>query len=158
MRINFRRPQLSLLVASFLIAISLVAIGIGISIAVTGTGRQGLPAEIEEISPLRAASQVPAQTQVFVDLQTGFTGVLVIDDLELPTVNINEVKSPAGQQVKLPPVTIFEPGNSTLTFDPSPQSAITEFSQGEHIVKVIFWKLIDGRSRARSYTWTFTVF
>lgn len=157
-RIKFRRPQLSLLVASFLIAISLVAVGVGISIAVTGTDRQGLPDEIEEISPLRAASQVPAQTQVFVDLQTGFTGVLVVDDLELQTVNINEVKSSPGQEVKLPPVTIFEPGNSTLTFDPSPQSAITEFSQGEHIVKVIFWKLIDGRSRARSYTWTFTVF
>jgi len=149
-----------LLVASFLIAISLVAIGVGISIAVTGTDRQGLPDEIEEISPLRAASQVPSQTQVFVDLQTGFTGVLVIDDLELSTVNINEVNSGAtpGQEVKLPPVTIFEPGNSTLTFDPSPQSAITEFSQGEHIVKVIFWKVIDGRTRARSYTWTFTVF
>ena len=160
MRIKFRRPQLSLLVASFIIAISLVAAGIAVSIAVTGADRQGLPDEIEEISPLRAASQVPAQTQVFVDLQSGFTGVLIIDDLELETVNINEVNASGtpGQEVKLPPVTIFEPGNATLTFDPSPQSAITEFSQGEHLVKVIFWKLIEGRSRARSYSWTFTVF
>ena len=152
-RIRLRRPQLSLLLASFIIAISLVAIGIGISIAVTGVDRQGLPKEIEEISPLRAASQVPAQTQVFVDLQTGFTGVLIIDGLELETVNLDEVRGRGkpGQEVRVPPTTIFEPGNATLTFDPSPESTISEFSQGEHLVKVIFWKVLEGRGRARSY-------
>ena len=159
-RIHLRRPQRSLLVASFIIAISLVAIGVGLSIAVTGVDRQGLPHEIEEVSPLRAATQVPAQTQVFVDLQSGFTGVLVIDGLELKTVNLDDVRANAkpGQQVSVPPTTIFEPGNATLTFDPSPESTIHEFSQGEHIVKVIFWKVIEGRGRARSYLWSFTVF
>lgn len=160
MRIHLRRPQLSLLVASFIIAICLVGIGVGVSIAVTGKDRQGLPAAIEEIDPLRAASQVPSQTQVFVDLQVGYTGVLVVDGLELQTINLDEVRGAAkpGQQITLPPTTIFEPGNSTLTFDPSPDSSISEFSQGEHLVKVIYWKLIEGRSRSRSYSWTFTVF
>ncbi len=151
---------MSLLIACLIIAVSLVAIGIGISIAVTGVDRQGLPSEIEEVSPPRAASQVPAQTQVFVDLQSGFTGVLIIDGLELETINLDEVRSSGkpGQEVKVPPTTIFEPGNATLTFDPSPESTINEFSQGEHVVKVIFWKIIEGRGRARSYTWSFTVF
>ena len=146
--------------ASFIIAACLVAVGVGISIAVTGTEREALPEALEEISPSRSASQVPAQTQVFVDMQAGFTGVLVIDGLELETVNLDEVRGNAkpGQQITLPPTTIFEPGNATLTFDPSPESTISEFSQGEHIVKVIYWKLIEGRSRARSYTWSFTVF
>lgn len=160
MPIRLRRPQLSLLVASLIIAICVVAIGVGISIAVTGVDRQGLPDTIEEISPLRAASQVPSQTQIFVDLQSGFTGVLIIDGLELETINLADVNKDAkpGQEVTLPPTTIFEPGNATLTFDPSPESTISEFSQGEHIVKVIFWKQIEGRGRARSYTWSFTVF
>lgn len=160
MRIRLRRPQPSLLVASFIIAACLAAIGVGISIAVTGVDRQGLPETIEEISPPRAASQVPSQTQVFVDLQTGFTGVLIIDGLELETINLDEVRGNArpGQEVTLPPTTIFEPGNATLTFDPSPESTISEFSQGEHVVKVIFWKQIEGRGQARSYTWSFTVF
>lgn len=160
MPIRLRRPQLSLLVASLIIAICVVAIGVGISIAVTGVDRQGLPDTIEEISPLRAASQVPSQTQIFVDLQSGFTGVLIIDGLELETINLDDVNNDAkpGQEVTLPPTTIFEPGNATLTFDPSPESTISEFSQGEHIVKVIFWKQIEGRGRARSYTWSFTVF
>jgi len=149
-----------LLVASLIIAISMVAIGVGISIAITGVDRQGLPDALEEVSPPRAASQVPAQTQVFVDLQTGFTGVLVIDGLELQTINLDEVRgnSKPGQEVKVPPATIFEPGNATLTFDPSPESTISEFSQGEHIIQVIYWKSIEGRGRARSYSWSFTVF
>ncbi len=160
MRIHLRRPQLSLLVASFIIAICLVGIGVGVSIAVTGKDRQHLPDAIEEISPLRAAAQVPSQTQVFVDLQSGFTGVLVVDGLELETINLDEVRGNAkpGAQITLPPTTIFEPGNATLTFDPSPDSTISEFSQGEHLVKVIYWKLTEGRSRARSYSWSFTVF
>ena len=145
-RIQFRRPQLPLLAASLVITICLVAIGVGVSVVVTGTGREGLP--------------VPSQTQVFVDLQVGFTGVLIIDGLELETINLDEVRGNAkpGQEITLPPTTIFEPGNATLTFDPSPESTISEFSQGEHIVKVIYWKLIEGRGRARSYTWSFTVF
>ena len=159
-RIHIRRPQLSLLVASLIIAISLVAIGVGISIAVTGVDREGLPDAIEEISPTRSASQVPAQTQVFVDMLSGYTGVLIIDGLELETINLDEVRGGAkpGQEVRVPPTTIFEPGNATLTFDPSPESTISEFSQGEHIVKVIFWKVIEGRGRALSYSWSFTVF
>jgi hypothetical protein len=159
-RIHFRRPQLSLLVASFVIAVCLVGIGVGVAIALTRQDRQGLPAAIEEIDPVRAASQVPSQTQVFVDLQVGYTGVLVVDGLELETINLDEVRGNAkpGQEISLPPTTIFEPGNSTLTFDPSPDSSISEFSQGEHLVKVIYWKLIEGRSRSRSYSWTFTVF
>lgn len=145
--------------ASFIIAVCLVGIGVGVSIAVTGRDRQGLPDAIEEIDPLRAASQVPSQTQVFVDLQAGFTGVLVIDGLELVTINVDEVRDKTpGREVELPPTTIYEAGNATLTFDPSPESSISEFSQGEHLVKVIYWKVIEGRSRARSYTWSFTVF
>jgi hypothetical protein len=159
-RINFRRPQLPLLVASLVIAACLVAIGVGVSIAVTGRDRQGLPDVIEDIDPTRAATQVPSQTQVFVDLEAGYTGVLIVDGLELETVDLDQVRGNAkpGQQITLPPTTIFEPGNATLTFDPSPDSTISEFSQGEHVVKVIYWKVLEGRGRARSYTWSFTVF
>ena len=58
----------------------------------------------------------------------------------------------------LPPTTIYDPGNATLTFDPSDKSQIPDFTQGEHVVRVIFWKLTEGRGHSRSYTWTFNVF
>lgn len=155
-----RRPQWSLLLASLGIAACLVAIGVAVAGSVTGRDAYRLPEEIEQIDPLPAAVRVPAQSSVFVDLQSGYEGVLVIDGLELETVNIESLqdKNKPGQQIKLPPTTIYEPGNSTLTFDPSDDAQISSFSQGEHQVRVIFWKVLDGRSTARSYSWTFNVF
>lgn len=135
--------------------------GYAVSSAVTGRDAYNLPATIEQIDPVPAAVRVPAQTSVFVDLLPGYTGVLVVDGLELQTVNIEDLQDTAnkpGQQITLPPTTIFEPGNATLTFKPSADADIKDFSQGEHIIKVIFWKIIDGRNTARSYTWTFNVF
>lgn len=155
-----RRPQWSLLLASLAIAVCLVAIGVAVAGSVTGRAAYRLPDEIEQIDPLPAAVRVPAQSSVFVDLQPGYEGVLVIDGLELETVNIESLqdKNKPGQQIKLPPTTIYEPGNATLTFDPSDDAQISSFSQGEHRVRVIFWKVLEGRSNARSYSWTFNVF
>jgi hypothetical protein len=34
---------------------------------------------------------------------------------------------------------------------------ISEFSDGEHRAKVIYWRVEDGRQQARSYAWTFNV-
>lgn len=155
-----RRPKVQLLLASLVIAGCIVAIGYGVSLSVTGKARLGLPATIEEIDPVRSATQVPSQTRVFVDLAAGYEGVLVVDGLELETVNLDDLRGQTkpGQQITLPPTTVYEPGNATLTFKPEAGSSITSFSQGEHIVKVIYWKSIEGRARARSYSWTFNVF
>ncbi len=155
-----RRPQWSLLLASLAIATCLVAIGFAVAGSVTGRDAYRLPDVIEQLDPLPAAVRVPSQTSVFVDLQPGFEGVLVIDGLELETVNIESLqdKNKPGQQIKLPPTTIYEPGNATLTFDPSDDAQISSFSQGEHQVRVVFWKVLEGRGNASSYSWTFNVF
>jgi len=154
---RLRRPDWPLLIASLVIAIAIVAIGVAVSIAVTGDEGQNLPAAIEEINPIRGATQVPSQTDVFVDLLPGYEGVLVIDGLELETISRDELQSEPGQQVSLPPTTIYDPGNATLTFSPSDEAPITEFTQGQHIVQVIYWKTIEGRGTARSYTWSFEI-
>lgn len=158
--LRFRRPQTSLLVVSALIAVCIVGMFMALDTAITGTEGAKLPESIESIDPLRSATQIPAQTQVIVDLQAGFTGVLVIDGLELETVNLDELRKNAkpGQQIEVPPTTVYEPGNATLTFNPSEGSGIAEFSQGEHLVQVIYWKVTEGRGKARSFTWSFNVF
>ena len=114
---------------------------------------------------MRGAVRVPAQTEVFVDLLPGYTGVLVIDDIELQTVDPNDPNDPnapgqvvPGQQVSLPATTIYERGNATLTFVPTEGAAIESFTQGTHTAKVIFWKVLESRQRSQSYTWTFSVF
>lgn len=157
---SIRRPQWPLLLASLAIAGCLVAIGLAVAGSVTGRDALNLPTVIEQIDPLPAAVRVPAQTSVFIDLQSGYEGVLVIDGLVLETVNIDSLKdkNKPGQQITLPPTTVYEPGNATLTFNPSDDAEISRFTQGEHRVKVVYWKVLEGRGSARSFTWTFNVF
>jgi hypothetical protein len=92
--------------------------------------------------------------------------VLVIDGIELQTVDPNDPNDPnapapaaPGQQVTLPATTIYERGNATLTFVPSNGAKIKSFSQGTHTATVIYWKIVGGsRLRSSTYTWTFSVF
>lgn len=146
--------------ASFTIALCVVAIGVALSMAVTGDEGASLPDQVESIEPVAGATQTPAQTSVIVDLAAGYEGVLIIDGLELETVNLGDLRDAVtpGQQVTLPPTTVYEPGNATLRFDPSPDSTITTFTQGQHVVQVIYWKTVEGRANARTYSWSFTVF
>ena len=106
------------------------------------------------------AVQVLSQTSVFVDLLTDYTGVLVIDGVEIETIDLSEIDSSAvepGQQVDIPPATVYEPGNATLTYTPTEGAPIETFETGLHHVQVIYWRVEEGRSRAGLYAWTFNV-
>ncbi|MEO6570258.1 MAG: hypothetical protein ABIO83_01795 [Ilumatobacteraceae bacterium] len=148
-----------------LLALLVVTLGMGLVVrgllvSITGDDRANLPPLVEEVNPVPEAVQVLSQSNVFVDLVTGYEGVLVIDGVEIPTVNVNDladIEQVPGQQVELPPVTIFAPGNATLTFTPGAGAPIQQFDQGDHQAQVIYWKTQDGRQRARTFTWTFTV-
>jgi hypothetical protein len=156
------------LAVSFVIAAGLVFVILGFRASVTGRKALALPATIEDIDPVRGAVRVPAQTEVFVDLLAGYTGVLVIDNVELQTVDPNDPNDPGlklpssqvvpGQQVSLPATTIYERGNATLTFVPTKGALIESFTQGTHTATVIYWKILESRLRSQSYTWTFSVF
>jgi|KBSMisStandDraft_5_1062788.scaffolds.fasta_scaffold69364_2 hypothetical protein len=159
--------QRRVLICSMVIAAGIVLVVIGFRSSVTGRKALLLPPTIESIDPVRGAVRVPAQTRVFVDLLAGYTGVLVIDGIELKTVDPNDLSTndggsaPAvvpGQQVSLPPTTIYERGNATLTFVPTEGAPIEEFEQGSHTVTVIYWKILESRAKSLSYTWTFSVF
>ena len=157
-----RRIDIKLLLASLGIAAGLVLVVSGVRASVTGREEQNLPDEIESIDPVRGATQVPQQTNVFVDLIAGYEAVLSIDGIELPTVPIdgnsdNSAVPLPGQQISLPPGAVFEPGNVTLTFTPGDDELIDEFSIGQHLATVLYWKAVDGRNAARSFTWSFYV-
>jgi hypothetical protein len=155
-----RRVDKTLLIVSLLVGLGFTLMARGLLVGITGEERSNLPDLIEQVDPVPESVQVLSQSNVFVDLASGYTGVLVIDGVEIETVNLRDLDDIAiqpGQQVDLPSVTIYEPGNATLTFTPSDDAAISQFSEGEHSAKLIYWKVEDGRQRARSYTWTFNV-
>ena len=154
------RVDKRLLLVSALIALGLTLVVRGLVIGVTGDDRADLPPQIERVDPVPDATQVLSQTNVFVDLAPGYTGVLIIDGVELETVNVSELSNDGvepGQQVDIPAVTVYEPGNATLTFTPSSGAAISEFTEGEHRVTVVAWRIDESRQFARSFSWTFNV-
>jgi hypothetical protein len=155
-----RRIDRGLLLASAGIAVGLVLVGLGVLVSVTGDEATNLPDEIEGIAPVPDAVQVLSQSSVFVDLINTYTGVLVIDGVELETIDLSDIGSVSvepGQQIDIPPATVYEPGNATLTYTPSEGAAIETFETGLHRVQVIYWPIEEDRSRARLYTWTFNV-
>jgi hypothetical protein len=157
---RLRSVDRSVVVVCGIIAIGFALAVHGLLTGVTGDDRANLPPLIESVDPVPEAVQVLSQSNVFVDLAAEYTGVLVVDGVEIQTVNVDEVGTlgvEPGQQVELPPVTIYEPGNATLTFTPGENAPIQEFTEGEHRVQVVYWRIDEGRRRARSYTWTFTV-
>ncbi len=86
--VGMKRPHLDqqqrrLLLCSLVIAGGIVMVILGFMASVTGRKALALPTTIENIDPVRGAVRVPSQTEVFVDLLAGYTGVLVIDGIEL---------------------------------------------------------------------------
>ena len=155
-----RRIDRGLLIVSAVIGLGLLLVARGLLIGVTGDARVELPATIESVVPVPDAEQALAQTNIFVDLAPGYTGVLVIDGLEIDTVDLSSLQdggTDPGEQISVPPVTVFEPGNSTLTFTPSSSGPIERFESGMHQVTVVHWPIAEGRERARSFTWRFNV-
>jgi hypothetical protein len=155
-----RRIDKTMLAVSFVVAVGLVLVVRGLFVGISADERAALPDLIDSVSPVPDAVQVLSQSNVVVDLASGHTGVIVIDGVEIETVDVGQLGDLAvepGQQVELPPVTIYEPGNATLTFTPTDGAPIETFESGEHTATVIYWPVAEGRQRARSYTWTFTV-
>lgn len=156
-----RRPDWGMIIACFVIACGLFAIIWGVTSAITGTDGIDRPDAIEDLSPVENAQQVVQREQVVVDLQFGYEAALVIDGIELETTPIGQFDvdpDDAGRQVEFPPTAIFDPGNSRIEFRPSDDAVIESFSEGRHMVQVIYWRIEDGRDEgAESYRWSFDV-
>jgi hypothetical protein len=156
----WRRLDKVVVIACFFLALGVAFVTRGLLVSVTGDDRSPLPANIERVNPVPEAVQALSQTQVFADLADSFTGTFSIDGIDIDTVSIRDVATDnprPGQQTSLPPVTIFEPGNATLTFVPSSGAPIESFGQGVHTVVLRYWNVADGENTARTYTWTFNV-
>lgn len=155
----YRRIDKGLLLVSVIIALGLFLVARGLAAGVTGDGSDDLPDAVEQVDPVPNAVQALNQTRIYADLEQGHTGVFVIDGLEIETVDVAEISQAvqAGEQIELPPVTVYEQGNATLTFTPNDSAPITGFESGRHRVQLIYWQVEVGRQRAKSYTWTFDV-
>lgn len=155
-----RRIDRGLLMASFAIAAGLFIVGYGVTVSITGDEGISYPDAVERVDPVPSAVQVPNQTGIFVDLEQGYTGVLVVNGVEIPTFRLGSqdlADIEPGRQIDVPPVTVFEPGNATLSFTPTEGALVESFDTGIQQVDLIYWREVEGRQRASTFTWTFNV-
>lgn len=146
-----------LLVASAVLALGLTLVGFAFVSAQTGGDADGLPEQIEFISP-GVGDRVLRQSSITVDLMSGHSGRLIIDGMEIEVVEVTAAEEVQPGQVVGEDilVTRFDPGSRILTYQPQEGAPIAAFATGLHEVKVIYW---DDREpdRARSFTWQFRV-
>lgn len=152
-----RKMDRGLLIASLVIAGGLVLIAWGLIGAVTGDEGVDRPDAIQSLSPVENAVQVLQQERVFVDLDFGYEAELEVDGILLPTTRIGEIELEPGEQINLPPTAIFDAGNSVISFQPVEGALVESLSAGRHQVRVVFWKVEEGREFAQSYVWSFDV-
>jgi hypothetical protein len=136
-RLTLPTGRTVLLGLSGLLALNLLIAAVFIG----GQGDAGppLPAEIEKITPARGALIRP-QEDVGADLVDNYTGVIFIDDVELPLDQLKIV-----------------PGLGQVTFRPGPDQDIKALAPGPHRATIEYWPQDKTREEAgRSYTWQFT--
>lgn len=154
-----RRPiDRTMLLISAGLAIGFILIIAGLLSATTGRDALRLPDEIELVDPSPGDS-VLGQSEILVDLVPGYTGELVIDGQTLPVVEIVAAANPEPGQDIAPDtlVTRFDLGTNTLRFLPQEGAPIERLEQGPHTVKVVYWRIDEGPTAARSFTWQFDV-
>lgn len=145
-------------IAALAVGLGLALVVVGLNESVTGRAAQRLPDQIQSINPVRSAAQVQRQEKIEIDLIDGYTGVLVVNNVELDVVSLDALPvAKPGQQVSLPLAVIFEPGNNTLSFQPTEGALVEKYNTGVNTVTVRYWKIVDGQSAARSFTWQFNV-
>jgi hypothetical protein len=156
--VAFRRPDRSILILAGALAVGIALIAFAAADGVTGDKSVKPPANVDRLVP-SSGQIVLRQSQIGIDLATGFRGELTIDGRKIPTYDL----APSGALCS--PVTIkysgkdavYDPGLGTVYFTPGPGSTIEKFSPGEHSITARFWKLCEDESTASQFTWTFKV-
>lgn len=118
---------------------AVVAVNLLVAAVVIGGREEGpeLPSNIESVIPTPGAG-ILAQDEVGADLVDTFTGVLLIDEVEVPEDQLTITK-PLGQ----------------VSFRPGEGKDIVRFEEGLHSATIVYWSQDSSRGDARSFTWQF---
>lgn len=104
-------------------------------VAVTGAG------PVEQLIPFRDA-EILRQAPIGVDLRPGWTGVLVVNGVEIPEDQLDLDNLDSLGQI------LYTVGDG---------KAVEAFEAGRNCVTALVWRVDESRDRARDVTWCFNV-
>ncbi|MGE0796054.1 MAG: hypothetical protein AB7H43_12720 [Acidimicrobiia bacterium] len=99
-----------------------------------------LDAAIEVLDPPAGSPGVPRQQPIIVDLAPGWTGVLLLNGLEIPEDEL--VRRPELNQFS------YQPGEGKI---------IEQLPPGRVVASAVIWQVFESRETGRPFTWTFRV-
>jgi hypothetical protein len=134
----FRHPwRVAIVAVAVLAVVNLGAILLASSDTTPG-GKVDLPTDVESISPENGAL-AGLVDDVTVDLRDSYTGVLVIDGVEIPEDQLSRVEE-----------------LGLITFRPGAGKEISRFRAGENTVDVLYWPRTKERpDKPFHYSWRF---
>jgi len=134
----FRHPwRVAIVVLALFAVLNLGAVLIANSDTTPG-GKAALPADVESISPENGAL-ASLVDDVTVDLRDVYTGVLVIDGVEIPKDQLSYIDE-----------------LGVITFRPGPDKEISRFRTGENTVEVLYWlRTKDRPAEPYRFSWRF---
>jgi hypothetical protein len=134
----FRHPwRVAIIAVALLVVLNLGAVLLA-NADTSVNGRPALPADIESISPERG-ELVGLVDDVTVNLLDSYTGVLVIDGVEIPEDQLDRV-----------------PELGIITFRPGPGKDITKLRTGENTAEVLYWlRTKDRPEHPARFGWSF---
>ena len=139
------------------IATGLVIFVLAFVLADTDTGDDIIfndPA-IEALLPV-PGSEVLRQSQVGIDLASGFTAKLVINGVPIPNDQINILRSGDDPDESAEQPGVFSTTINRFLYQPLEGRAVPELKGDENCVVATFWPLSDP-SDVRTTSWCFTV-
>jgi hypothetical protein len=138
------------------LALGIVLVILAFTGGVTGKAASGLPVGIELTEP-RDGSRQLRQASVQVRLSSGYAGKLIINAVDIPVDVLAATDTTDPQRVTpRSKNTVFDPGNSTLTYQPQSGALIDKFGPGTQTVRVEYWRIATPDVRL-TYNYTFIV-
>jgi hypothetical protein len=133
-------PRRRLRLQTVVLAVAaVVAVNLLVAAAVIGGRDEApeLPSNIESVIPAPGSGML-AQDDVGADLLDTFTGVLLIDGVEIPEDQLR-INRPLGQ----------------VSFRPGEGKDISRLEEGLHSATIVYWPQDRSRDDAKSFTWQF---
>lgn len=127
------------LIVAALVLVALAALVTAGMLANTGTDGPVSVSAVERFIPTEG-SVVIRQARVGIDLAPGFTGVLIVDGVEIPEDQLDRVEA-----------------LNEIYFAPREGTEIEAFEPGPLCMSALYWPVGADRSVARSTSWCFTV-
>ena len=120
-----------------LVAAGAVFFGIAVILTLSNPSAIDLPVGIQSVDPT-PGSNVLSQSNIVVDLASGYTADLVVNGVEIPEGQLFRVQ-----------------GLNQLTFRPGTGQAFEQLLPDRNCIQVEYWLIAQGPEDSLSYDWCF---